>query len=77
MPGVGVLELLWVLAIAAIFLAVPIALARADLAASLRTTTSVAMRAPDPALDALRSRLATGEIDEAEFRRLQSVLHGG
>ena len=28
----------------------------------------------DPALDALRTRLATGEIDEAEFERLRSVL---
>lgn len=28
----------------------------------------------DPALDALRTRLATGEIDEAEFDRLRSVL---
>jgi len=30
----------------------------------------------DPALDALRTRLATGEIDEAEFERLRSVLQG-
>jgi uncharacterized membrane protein len=30
----------------------------------------------DPALDALRTRLATGEIDEAEFQRLRSVLQG-
>lgn len=28
----------------------------------------------DPALDALRTRLASGEIDEAEFQRLQSIL---
>ena len=30
----------------------------------------------DPAMDALRTRLATGEIDEAEFERLRSVLQG-
>lgn len=28
----------------------------------------------DPAMDALRTRLANGEIDEAEFQRLRSVL---
>jgi uncharacterized membrane protein len=30
----------------------------------------------DPALDALRTRLASGEIDEVEYRHLRSVLHG-
>jgi uncharacterized membrane protein len=30
----------------------------------------------DPAMDALRTRLATGEIDEAEFDRLRSILQG-
>jgi uncharacterized membrane protein len=28
----------------------------------------------DPALDALRTRLANGEIDETEFQRLRSIL---
>jgi uncharacterized membrane protein len=28
----------------------------------------------DPAMDAVRTRLATGEIDEAEFDRLRSTL---
>jgi uncharacterized membrane protein len=31
----------------------------------------------DPALDALRTRLATGEIDEAEYQRLRAVLQRG
>lgn len=30
----------------------------------------------DPAMDALRTRLATGEIDETEFDRLRSILQG-
>jgi uncharacterized membrane protein len=30
----------------------------------------------DPAMDALRTRLAKGEIDDAEFQRLRSVLQG-
>jgi uncharacterized membrane protein len=30
----------------------------------------------DPAMDALRTRLATGEIDDAEDQRLRSVLQG-
>jgi uncharacterized membrane protein len=74
MPGVGVLELLAILAIAAIWLAIPIALIvliRRRASATARTA------AVDPALDALRSRLATGEIDEAEYLRLHSVLRGG
>jgi len=28
----------------------------------------------DPAMDALRTRLANGEIDETEFQRLRSIL---
>jgi uncharacterized membrane protein len=28
----------------------------------------------DPAMDALRTRLANGEIEEAEFQRLRSIL---
>jgi len=27
-------------------------------------------------MDALRTRLATGEIDETEFQRLRSILQG-
>lgn len=31
----------------------------------------------DPALDALRARLAAGEIDEVEYERLRGVLRRG
>lgn len=30
----------------------------------------------DPAMDALRTRFARGEIDEVEFQRLSSALRG-
>lgn len=30
----------------------------------------------DPAMDVLRTRLASGEIDETEFQRLRSILQG-
>ena len=76
------LELLAILAIAAIWLAIPIAVivvimrrARATAAALPSELLLVADHVP--ALDVLRSRLAGGEIDEAEFHRLPSVLHGG
>ncbi len=36
-----------------------------------------ALRRPDPALDALRTRFASGDIDEAEYERLRSVLQRG
>jgi uncharacterized membrane protein len=31
---------------------------------------------PDPAIATLRDRFARGEIDEAEYKRQRSVLHG-
>ena len=74
MPSVGVVELLAILAIAAIWLAIPFALI---VLIRRRASATARPAAADPALDALRSRLATGEIDEGEYRRLQSVLHGG
>ena len=73
MPSPGVLELVVILAIVAIF-ALPIVLI---VAIARRGRPSVtAPPARDPALDALRSRLAAGEIDEAEYQRLRSVLQG-
>ena len=35
------------------------------------------LRRPDPAMDALRTRYARGDIDEAEYLRLRSVLQRG
>lgn len=72
MPSPGPLELVIILAIIAIF-AVPIVLIVA-FARRGRSGVFVAPPARDPALDALRTRLATGEIDEAEYQRLRATL---
>ena len=72
MPGAGPLELIIILAIVAI-LALPIVLIVA-IARRGRPTVVVAPPARDPALDALRTRLASGEIDEAEYQRLRATL---
>jgi uncharacterized membrane protein len=72
MPSAGPLELIIILAIIAIFV-VPIVLI---VAFARRARPSVALAPPvrDPALDALRVRLAAGEIDEAEYQRLRATL---
>jgi uncharacterized membrane protein len=73
MPSPGLVELLAILAIIAIFV-VPIVLI---VAIARRGRPSVVSMPPrDPALDALRSRLAAGEIDETEYQRLRAVLQG-
>jgi uncharacterized membrane protein len=72
MPSPGPLELIIILAIIAIFV-IPIVLI---VAFARRGRPSVVAAAPmrDPALDALRTRLAAGEIDEAEYQRLRATL---
>jgi uncharacterized membrane protein len=72
MPSPGPLELIIILAIIAIFV-VPIVLI---VAFAQRGRPSAVITAParDPALDALRTRLASGEIDEAEYQRLRATL---
>jgi len=72
MPSAGPVELIIILAIIAIFV-VPIVLI---VAFARRGRPSVVVAPPprDPALDALRTRLASGEIDEAEYQRLRATL---
>ena len=72
MPNVGPLELIIILAIIAIFV-VPIVLI---VSFARRGRPSVVETAParGPALDALRTRFASGEIDEAEYQRLRATL---
>ncbi|MEO8571471.1 MAG: SHOCT domain-containing protein [Chloroflexota bacterium] len=63
MPSLGPLEIVIVLMILAMFV-VPIVI-----------VTGMIRGRPQGAEDLLRQRLARGEIDEAEYRRLRSVLH--
>jgi len=72
MPSAGPVELIIILTIIAIFV-VPIVLIVA-FARRGRPSVVVAPPARDPALDALRTRLASGEIDEAEYQRLRATL---
>jgi uncharacterized membrane protein len=71
MSNFGLPELVIVFTIMAIFVALAYVLI-AGLARAFHGGTPTR----DPALDALRTRLASGEIDESEYRRLRSVLHG-
>jgi uncharacterized membrane protein len=72
MPSPGPLEFIIILAIIAIFV-VPVVLILA-FARRARPSAVVAPPGRDPALDALRTRLATGEIDESEYQRLRATL---
>ena len=72
MPNVGGLELVFMALIAMIWLVVPVTivlLVRANRARNISPTS-------DAALDALRVRLANGEIDDREYERLRTVLQG-
>ena len=65
MPSVGALELL-------IIVLIPLILIGIVAAAVLLVRPGVGTS--DPAMDALRARLAAGEIDEAEYTRLRALL---
>ena len=73
MPEIAGLELIVMVLIAMIWVAVPVSivvlLVRANRARNVGPTS-------DPALDALRVRLARGEIDDREYERLRTVLQG-
>ncbi len=72
MPSPGPSELIIILAIIAIFV-VPIVLIVAFVRRG-RPSVVVASPERDPALDVLRTRLASGEIDEAEYQHLRATL---
>lgn len=74
MPTPGPLELVIILVIVALVVLVPIALILAIVRRGRGGATDPSAFPGDPALDALRTRLANGDIDEIEFERLRSVL---
>ena len=75
MPTPGPLDYLFV--IAGILLIVIVAYALiVGVARGMHRVMPATTPPRDPAMDALRTRLANGEIDDAEFQRLRSVLQG-
>ena len=73
MPTPGLVELV-VIAVILAMLVVPTVLVIALL--RRRQDPTVGPRR-DPAMDTLRDRFASGDIDEAEYERLRSVLQRG
>ena len=69
MPTVGLADVLVTAATTLVWIVIVVAL----VVGSWRLVVGV-VRRPDPAMDALRRRFAEGDIDEAEFERLRSVL---
>jgi uncharacterized membrane protein len=77
MPDIGIPEILAIVAEAALLIALPVAviLLVARLWDRSRRPSSGATAMPrDPAIDAIRTRFAKGDIDQAEYERLRSVL---
>jgi len=68
MPDIGIVEVLLVAAAWIIPIALIVAIGRLIVRG---------LRRPDPAVQRLQTRLASGEIDEAEYLRLRSVLQRG
>lgn len=68
MPTPGPIELLLIAVQVLVVVAIVVAVGRLVVGA---------LRRPDPALDTLRTRFANGDIDEAEYERLRSVLQRG
>lgn len=72
MPTIGAPELLIVSVMVAMFVVVPLVLIMLLVRAARRDPTDVDGR--DPAMVTLRSRFASGAIDEIEFERLRHIL---
>ena len=81
MPNVGIAEIVVIVATVALLILIPAALIMVvvRLLDQGRPPRSSGGSTPtpsgrDPAVDALRTRFANGDIDLAEFERLRSVL---
>ena len=69
MDPVGIGEIVAMLAVWALWIGIVVLIGRGIL--------SLVRRREDPAMDALRTRFANGDIDEAEYLRLRSTLQRG
>ena len=81
MPNIGIAEILVIVALSALLIVLPVAvlLLVARLWGQSRRPSAGGLPrsgpAPrDPAIDAIRTRFAKGDIDQAEYERLRSVL---
>ena len=73
MPGPGPIE--YILVIGSLVLVVIVAYVLiVSVARGLHRAMPATTPPRDPALEALRTRLASGEIDETEFQRLRTIL---
>jgi len=76
MPNVGGAEILTIITVFAVMILI-VAVAYALIVLLTRALPGKARDASrDPAMDALRTRLAKGEIDDQEYERLRTLLHG-
>jgi len=75
MPTPGLFEYVFVLGGIVLFVILAYALI-VGVARGMHRVMPATTPPRDPAMDALRTRLANGEIDDAEFQRLRSVLQG-
>ena len=73
MPTIGPFELWVILLMILLMVVLPVSLV-AIVIRALRDGRGHQAPARDPAMDALRTRLANGEIDQSEYDRLRSVL---
>jgi uncharacterized membrane protein len=73
MSGSGIVGFLYAIAVFGVFVLLAYAVI-VLIARTLYRFMPATTPPRDPALDALRTRFAAGEIDEAEFERLRSVL---
>ena len=76
MPQPGLVEILLIFAVIAVFALIAYA-AIVLVARTLHRFMPATSPPRDPALDALRTRFAAGEIDDAEYERLRHVLQRG
>ena len=72
MPNIGVPELDFIVLMFLMFVVVPASLILLLVRSNRRESPEPETR--DPAMEALRTRLATGQIDETEYERLRSIM---